>query len=39
VPITRIGRFLSARGAHAPVTLITSKGPQPLEPRGWQHFA
>ena len=39
VPITQIGRIVRTRRAQAPVTLITPHGPQPLEPRGWEHFS
>jgi thiamine-monophosphate kinase len=44
VPVTRIGRILRARAGRPPVTLLNSRdtgpgGPQPLEPRGWQHFS
>jgi thiamine-monophosphate kinase len=39
VPVTRIGRVLRARHGRPPVMLMTSQGRQPLEPRGWQHFA
>jgi thiamine-monophosphate kinase len=39
VPITRIGRIVGARKGRPQMTLLTSDGPQPLEARGWQHFA
>jgi thiamine-monophosphate kinase len=39
VPITRIGRIVRPRAGRATVTLLTPQGPQPLQPRGWQHFA
>ncbi len=39
VPITRIGRILTARRGRPPVVLLNATGPQPLEPRGWQHFS
>ena len=39
VPITLIGRILAARPGHPAVTLLTSQGPQPLEPQGWEHFS
>jgi thiamine-monophosphate kinase len=39
VPITRIGRVLRAGRKGPSVTLITSRGSQPLEPAGWQHFS
>lgn len=38
VPVTRVGRILAARNRGARVTLLTAKGPQPLEARGWRHF-
>jgi len=38
VPVTRIGRVLRARADQPAITLITQQGPQPLEPRGWEHF-
>ena len=39
IRITRIGRILKPRPNHSTVTLLTEKGPQPLEPRGWEHFS
>ncbi|MDR3738789.1 MAG: thiamine-phosphate kinase [Terracidiphilus sp.] len=39
VPITAIGRVLARRRGHPVITLLTQEGPQPLAPRGWQHFA
>jgi len=39
VPITRIGRILLARPSRPAVTLLTSEGPQPLKPKGWEHFS
>ena len=39
VPITRIGRILRRDRRRPQTALLTSRGPQPLEPRGWQHFA
>jgi thiamine-monophosphate kinase len=39
VAITRIGRILPARRNRAAVTMLTQNGPQPLEPRGWEHFS
>jgi thiamine-monophosphate kinase len=39
VPITSIGRILAARPGQPAVTLLTPQGPQPLEPRGWEHFS
>ena len=38
VPITRIGRILRAKTSSPAITLLTSQGPQTLEPQGWQHF-
>ncbi|MGO9776927.1 MAG: thiamine-phosphate kinase [Terracidiphilus sp.] len=38
IPITRIGRILKARAGQPVLTLLTPQGPQPLEPRGWEHF-
>ena len=38
VPLTRIGRIAKARPGQPGLTLLTSQGPQPLEPRGWEHF-
>ena len=39
VPVTRIGRIVKARRDIPAITLITPEGAQPLEARGWQHFA
>ena len=39
VAITRIGRILPARSDQAAVTILTPRGPQPLKPRGWEHFS
>ncbi|HXR40030.1 MAG TPA: thiamine-phosphate kinase [Terracidiphilus sp.] len=39
VPITRIGRILPARPRRPAITLLTPKGPQPLNPEGWEHFS
>jgi thiamine-monophosphate kinase len=39
IAITRIGRIAKLRPGQPAVTLLTSEGPQPLEPQGWQHFA
>jgi thiamine-monophosphate kinase len=38
VPITPIGRIVRARRSQPLITLMTPRGPQPLEPRGWEHF-
>jgi thiamine-monophosphate kinase len=39
VPVTRIGRILKTRSGRPTITLISSQGAQPLEPRGWEHFS
>jgi thiamine-monophosphate kinase len=39
VPVTRIGRILRRGPARPAITLVTPKGPKPLEPHGWEHFA
>jgi thiamine-monophosphate kinase len=39
IPITRIGRILRARRGQPAVTVLTLKGPRPLKPQGWEHFA
>lgn len=39
VPVTRIGRILKTRAGRPTITLISSQGAQPLEPRGWEHFS
>jgi thiamine-monophosphate kinase len=39
VPVTCIGRIVRRRQSSPLVTLVTSQGKQPLEPRGWQHFS
>jgi thiamine-monophosphate kinase len=39
VPITRIGRIIKQRKGQPAITLNTQQGPQPLEPRGWEHFS
>jgi thiamine-monophosphate kinase len=39
VPVTRIGRIVIQRIGQPAITLITEQGPQPLEPRGWEHFS
>jgi thiamine-monophosphate kinase len=39
VPVTQIGRISRARAGRPPVTLLTASCPQPLAPRGWQHFS
>ncbi len=39
VPITRIGRILPRRAGRRPLMLITERGAQPIELRGWEHFS
>ena len=39
VPIARIGRMVRPRKGRPPAVLITERGVQPLEPRGWEHFS
>jgi thiamine-monophosphate kinase len=39
VAITQIGRMLPARRNRPAVTILTLQGPQPLKPRGWEHFS
>jgi thiamine-monophosphate kinase len=39
IPITRVGRILAVRKGLARMTLLTTRGPQPLQARGWRHFA
>ena len=38
VAVTRIGHMARARKGRPRVALLTAKGLEPLEPRGWQHF-
>ncbi|MFP5238136.1 MAG: thiamine-phosphate kinase [Acidobacteriota bacterium] len=38
VPIARIGRMVRRRKQDPQITLLTGNAPQPLTPRGWQHF-
>jgi thiamine-monophosphate kinase len=38
VPVTRIGRILTARPGQPAITLLTPQGHQPMEPHGWEHF-
>jgi thiamine-monophosphate kinase len=38
VSVTRIGRMVPFRRNRLAVTLLTDGGPQPLNPKGWQHF-
>jgi thiamine-monophosphate kinase len=39
VSITSIGRILTSRAGRPTVTALTSQGPQPLKPQGWEHFS
>jgi thiamine-monophosphate kinase len=39
VPLTRIGRIIEARADQPRLVLLTKAGRQPLQLRGWQHFA
>jgi thiamine-monophosphate kinase len=39
VPITRIGRIIPLRRNRPVITLLTPQGTEPLNPKGWQHFA
>jgi thiamine-monophosphate kinase len=39
IPITQIGRIVKPRSGHSAVTLLTPQGREPLDPKGWQHFA
>jgi thiamine-monophosphate kinase len=39
IAITQIGRIVKRRAGRSLVTLLTGRGPQPLERRGWEHFA
>ncbi len=38
VPITGIGRIVPLRRNRPAITLLTSQGREPLNPKGWQHF-
>jgi thiamine-monophosphate kinase len=38
VPITKIGRIVKPRPGQPAITLLTSRGREPLEPQGWEHF-
>jgi thiamine-monophosphate kinase len=38
VAITRIGRMVRARANRPTLTLLTTQGPEPLKPQGWEHF-
>ena len=39
VPVTRIGTVMRRRAGRPMVTLMTARGAEPLEARGWEHFA
>jgi thiamine-monophosphate kinase len=39
IKITRIGRVAKPRTGQPTMTLLTPKGPQPLEAHGWEHFS
>ncbi len=39
VPVTRIGRIVRRRWGRPTILLRTEHGAQPLEARGWEHFA
>lgn len=39
VAVTRIGRLVRARRGEPSVTVLSTDGPKPLEPRGWEHFS
>jgi len=39
VRITKIGRIVKARTGKTLIHLLTEEGAQPLEARGWEHFA
>jgi len=39
VPLTCIGRILPASAKRASVSVLTPQGPQPLKPKGWEHFS
>lgn len=39
VPVTRIGQIVRKNARRPRVTLLAANGPQPLAPRGWEHFA
>jgi thiamine-monophosphate kinase len=39
VAITAIGRVLPTKTGRPRLTLLTEKGSEPLEPRGWEHFS
>jgi thiamine-monophosphate kinase len=39
VAVTRIGRIVRHRRSQSAVTLLTTHGPEPLLPQGWEHFS
>ncbi len=39
VLVTQIGRVARRRAGKPAMTLLTATGAQPLQPRGWEHFA
>jgi len=39
IPVTLIGRILPRRSGRPALTLLTPHGREPLNPKGWQHFA
>jgi thiamine-monophosphate kinase len=40
VRVSRIGRVLRRRrSGRVPITLVSDRGNQPLDPQGWQHFS
>jgi thiamine-monophosphate kinase len=39
VPVTRIGRMLRRRAGKPQMVLITERGREPLQPKGWEHFS
>jgi thiamine-monophosphate kinase len=39
VAVSRIGRMVRPQPGRPRITLLTGEGPQPLEPRGWEHFS
>lgn len=39
VPVRCIGRIMRRNRRRPIITLLTSDGPEPLQPRGWEHFS
>lgn len=39
VAVKRIGRIVRAQRGKPSVTVLSTDGPKPLEPRGWEHFS